>query len=295
MDTIQAFLDYLRLERNYSAHTITAYGNDIQSFSKYVLAEFKEQDITTAEYPYIRNWIVELVNSGISNRSINRKMSSLRSYYAFLQKTGIRDSTPLAKHKALKTEKKIQVPFSTSEIKSVLGDFNPETLEEFRDKAIIELFYSTGMRRSELVNLKIDDVDFSNRQVKVLGKRNKERILPLLDTAINSVTQYLEFRHEVSIDSSQFLFVTSKGVQVYDTLVYRIIRTYFDRVSTKVKKSPHILRHSFATHILNEGASLNAVKDLLGHSSLATTQIYTHNDVEKLKKAYGSAHPRNSK
>ena len=197
MDTIQDFLDYLRRERNYSAHTITAYGNDIQSFSKYVLTEFEEQDITTAEYPYIRNWIVQLVNSQISNRSINRKISSLRSYYGFLQKTGVRDGTPLATHKALKTERKIQVPFSTSEIKAVLGVFNPETLEEFRDKAIIELFYSTGMRRSELVNLRIDDVDFSNRQVKVLGKRNKERILPLLDTAINSVTQYLELRHEV--------------------------------------------------------------------------------------------------
>ena len=295
MESIQSFLDYLELEKNYSSHTVTAYRNDLKSFLNFVVKEFAEDTIEQIEYPFIRNWIVHLVSSKVSNRTINRKISSLRSYYKFLQKIGLREATPLSKHKALKTDKKIQVSFSTTEIKSVLEGIIPETFEDYRDRAIIELFYSTGMRRSELINLKQSDINFSQQQVKVIGKRNKERILPLINSTMTALEDYIDESKKEFDNIEGFLFLTSKGDKIYETLAYRIIKGYFAKVSTKLKKSPHILRHSFATHILNEGANLNAVKDLLGHSSLATTQIYTHNDVEKLKRAYESAHPRNSK
>lgn len=293
MASIQEFLEYLQLEKKYSPHTIAAYRNDLNRFSEFISSEFSEEHIAQIGYPLIRNWIVHLVSAKISNRSINRKISSLRSYYKFLQKIGERSSTPLAKHKALKTEKKLQVPFSPKEVATVLDNFHPECFEDYRDKAIIELFYSTGMRRTELINLKLSDVDLVLGKLKVLGKRNKERIIPLIPSVVNSLKEYLEARDSHNSTSHTFLFVTSKNDKVYETLVYRIINNYFSKVSSKVKKSPHIIRHSFATHLLNEGADLNAVKELLGHSSLAATQVYTHNDIAQLKKAYSKGHPRN--
>jgi integrase/recombinase XerC len=292
---LNSFLNYISLEKKYSPHTVTAYKNDLVSFQEFCIVEFESNDIVNVNYPQIRNWIVSLVNSGVSNRTINRKISSLKSFYKFLQKTKQLEINPLVKHNALKVAKRVQVPFSEKEINDVLNS-KPEIVdfESVRDKLIVELFYSTGMRRSELINLKLIDVDKSNKVVKVLGKRNKERFIPLLKSVLDSLAVYNEFRGQIKTNQS-FLFITKHGKKLYDTLVYRIINNYFSTVSLKVKKSPHVIRHSFATHLLNEGADLNSVKELLGHSSLASTQVYTHSSLGKLKEVYNQAHPRSEK
>ncbi|EAP87103.1 tyrosine-type recombinase/integrase [Croceibacter atlanticus] len=293
MATIKAFLDYLRLEKKYSIHTINAYNNDLVALSDFVSREFSETSINNIPYALIRSWIISLVDSGISNRTINRKVSSLKSYYSFLQKIEELEVSPLIKHKSLKVEKRLQVPFSKKEVSDVLSGFTLNSFEDYRDKAIVELFYSTGMRRSELINLKLSDINIANHYVKVLGKRNKERIIPLIESVSLTLRQYFEIKDAEFKESSKWIFVTSKNDKVYETLVYRIINNYFSKVSSKIKKSPHLLRHSFATHLLGEGANLNAVKDLLGHSSLAATQVYTNNDIAVIKRAYSASHPRN--
>lgn len=293
----KSFSDYLLLEKKYSPHTVTAYIKDLETFYEFCCTEYEIEKNENINYSQIRSWIILLVESNISNRSINRKVSSLNSYFKFLLKTRSIRVNPLAKHKALKTSKKIQVPFSENEVEMVLTDFDfGKTFEGFRDKLIIDLFYSTGIRRIELVNIKLSDFNLANKTLKVLGKRNKERIIPLLDSTIEAVNSYMSKRCDLQIiiDKEAF-FLTKKGVKIYETLVYRIINEYFSLVSLKVKKSPHILRHSFATHLLNQGADLNAVKELLGHTSLAATQVYTHNSIAELKKVYAKSHPRNSK
>ncbi len=292
---IAAFLEYLVLERKYSAHTVTAYKNDISSFFEFCNKEYETENLKDINYSQIRSWIVKLVDEGISNNSVNRKISSLKSFYKFLQKTGLKKSNPLAKHKSLKVAKKVQVPFTSKEINEVLNDLETGTdFKSLRDKLIVELFYSTGMRRAELIQLKLTSISFQSKTIKVLGKRNKERLIPLIPSVLKTIEEYLILRKEFAIDTN-FLFVTEKGNKVYETLVYRVINNYFSNVSTKVKKSPHILRHSFATHLLNQGADLNSVKELLGHSSLASTQVYTHNSLEKIKQVYNQAHPRSHK
>ncbi len=292
---INSFLDYLELEKKYSKHTTIAYQHDLNSFQTFCKNEYDNQSLRDANYAQIRTWIVSLVNSNISNRTINRKVSTLKSFYKFLQKTEQIASNPLVKHKALKVSKKIQVPFSEKEILSVLEEVDRDrNFESVRNKLIVELFYATGIRRSELVNLKISAIDFVNQTVKVFGKRNKERYIPLIKPTLSSLKEYIEFRDEIKTNEP-FLLLTKKGKKIYDMLVYRIINNYFSRVSSKVKKSPHIIRHSFATHLLNKGADLNSVKDLLGHSSLASTQIYTHSSLGKLKEVYNQAHPRSKK
>jgi integrase/recombinase XerC len=293
--SFKPFTDYLLLEKKYSPLTIKAYQKDLESFQKFNNDEFKEESINTVNYSQIRSWIIFLAETGIANRSINRKISSLNTYYKFLLKVGTLKINPLTKHRALKTSKKVQIPFSENEINTVLDDFNfDDSFEGIRNKLIIELFYSTGIRRIELVQLKLVDIDVSNSTLKVLGKRNKERLLPLINSVIETIKRYLIKRQELQIiNDKTYLFLTKKGIKIYETLVYRIINDYFSRASTKVKKSPHILRHSFATHLLNQGADLNAVKELLGHSSLAATQIYTHNSIAALKKVYAKTHPRN--
>lgn len=292
-----SFLDYLSLEKNYSKHTLIAYHKDLKDFYEYASSEFDFLTITKVSYPIIRSWIVKLVDDGVSNTTINRKISSLRTYYKYLLKIGDIEVSPLAKHKVLKTAKKLQVPFSEKEIEDVLEILNKE--KDFvgvRNKLIVELFYSTGMRRGELVSLKFNNVSILNKTIKVLGKRNKERIIPLLPSVINTITLYIDFRNSLnSISDKDFLLLTEKGNKLYETLVYRVINNYFSKASEKVKKSPHILRHSFATHLLSEGADIKSVKELLGHSSLASTQIYANNSISKLKQVYKNSHPRNSK
>ena len=293
--SFRAFTDYLQLEKKYSPHTVIAYLKDLETFQLFASKEFEYSDIVNINYSIVRSWIVALVDSGISNRTVNRKISSLKTYYRFLLKTKQIEINPLSKHKSLKTSKKIQVPFSENEITGVTDILeNQEGFEGIRNLLIVELFYSTGMRRAELINLKLNDVSFAQKTIKVLGKRNKERIIPLLPIVLHTIERYLPVREKLeNISNSDYLFLTAKGVKIYETLVYRIINTYFSKASEKVKKSPHILRHSFATHLLNEGADINSVKELLGHSSLASTQVYTQNSIAKLKEVYKNSHPRN--
>jgi len=295
--SFQPFTDYLLLEKNYSVLTVNAYQNDLEDFLEFIKNEYESNSVNKVNYSQIRSWIVLLVENGLSNRSINRKVSALNTYYKFLLKTGDINGNPLSKHRALKTSKKIQIPFSEAEIKTVLDDLNfADDFESVRDKFIIELFYSTGIRRIELVELKLTSIDLNAKTLKVLGKRNKERIVPLLKSVVQTAVKYLKLRNELErISDADILFLTKKGVKIYETLVYRIINDYFSLASSKVKKSPHILRHSFATHLLNQGADLNAVKELLGHSSLAATQVYTHNSIAELKKVHINAHPRSKK
>jgi len=293
--SIKSFIDYLQLEKKYSHNTIKAYENDIMSFSDYNKNEFDQSSINKVDYSQLRSWIVKLVESKISNRSINRKISSLNTYYKFLLKIEKIKKNPLDNHRALKTKKIIQLPFSEKEVISALDINNfKNSFEGRRDRLIIEMLYSTGIRRIELIGIKIKDIDFSGKRIKVLGKRNKERFIPMLESTISLLKGYMDYRNELKkIHNKDFLFLTSKGEKIYENLVYRITTKYFDYVSTKVKKSPHILRHSFATHLLNNGADLNAVKDLLGHSSLAATQVYTNRSIEEIKKVYSNTHPRN--
>ncbi|MHA6281229.1 tyrosine-type recombinase/integrase [Salinimicrobium sp. CAU 1759] len=292
----ERFFQYLELEKKNSVHTITAYRADLLAFSDFVETTYGEQDLKEVNYSQVRSWIVQLVEVGLSNNSINRKMSSLKAFYRFLQKTKQLEVSPLAKHRALKTNRKLQVPFSEAEVDTALLKIPAEGFEEVRNKLMVELFYSTGIRRSELIGIKLQDVDLSSGILKVNGKGNKERFIPLLSTVEITAKEYLEERKAVENDISEgYFFLTAAGVKMYDSLVYRTINNYFRGISSKLKKSPHILRHSFATHLLNQGAHLNAVKELLGHSSLAATQVYTHNSMAELNKVYQNAHPRNKK
>lgn len=292
-----AFRDYLQLEKNYSPHTVNAYLNDITSFHTFISNEFEQESLLEVNYSQIRSWIVSLVDANISNVSVNRKIASLKSFYKFLLKTKQMETSPLLKHKSLKTPKTLQIPFSEKELDDVLHHIQyPDGFEGIRDKLIIDLFYTTGIRRTELIHLKQNNFDESKATIKVLGKRNKERMLPVLPTILLQIKRYLTERAYLEhIIDSDYLFLTEKGKKMNDSLVYRLINKYFSGVSEKVKKSPHILRHTFATHLLNNGADLNSVKELLGHSSLASTQIYTHNSLAELKKVFNEAHPRNQK
>ncbi|MGV6831491.1 MAG: tyrosine-type recombinase/integrase [bacterium] len=295
--SVVSFLDYLLLEKNYSQYTIKAYNTDLNTFSDFIKEHYDVHSLKEVNYAMIRSWIITLSEKNISNRSINRKISSLNSYFKFLLKIEEISLNPLQKHKALKTSKKVQVPFSVKEIEEVIKLLEEDdSFEGQRNKAIIELFYSTGIRRSELINLKLNQLDLTNNSIRVLGKRNKERLLPLLPSIKQTLIAYISTRNNVNqIKDINHVFITSKGLKLYETLVYRIINNYFSYVSTKTKKSPHILRHSFATHLLNQGANLNAVKELLGHSSLAATQVYTHSSIAELKKVHGKTHPRSLK
>lgn len=295
--SLEAFVSYLSLEKNYSPHTSKAYHNDIVEFKNFCGQQFGLEDISQASYSLIRSWIVLLVESGVSNRSVNRKIASLKAYYKFLLGVGTLTINPLAKHRALKTSKKIEIPFSELEMGNVLSQIPfGNNFEGKRDKLIIELLYTTGIRRAELIDLKVKDVDYGAMTIKVLGKRNKERIVPLLPATKELFLEYYLERNTLkAIEDEAYIFLSGKGNKMYETLVYRIINKYLSLVSAKVKRSPHILRHTFATHLLNQGADLNSVKELLGHSSLASTQVYTHNSIAELKKVHFSAHPRSKK
>jgi len=290
----EAFSDYLLLEKKYSPHTVGAYLNDIVSFESFVKESFEQESIDLVNYSQVRSWIVFLVDQNISNVSINRKMASLKAFYKFLLKSKQIEVNPMLKHKSLKTPKVVQIPFSEKELKDLLDVMEaPVGFEEIRDRLIVEMFYVTGMRRAELIHLMVRNVDRSSNTIKVLGKRNKERIIPILPIIGGQIDLYIKERDGLeSLVDSDYFFVSKKGLKLSESFVYRLINSYFSRVSEKVKKSPHVLRHTFATHLLNNGADLNSVKELLGHSSLASTQVYTHNSLAELKKVYKGAHPR---
>ena len=291
----EAFEKHLALERNYSAHTVRAYLADLEEFAQYCLEAHGESGLEDLPYTLIRSWVISLMEAGLSGRSINRKTAALKSYYKFLVRIGRIQTSPLAGHRPIKSARKVEVPFSEDEMQRLLAEWpEADTYEDLRDQLIVELLYTTGMRRAELIGLTLSDLDLGRGTLKVLGKRNKERILPLLKGMAPRIGRYLEARDaEFPEAASDHFFLTGSGNKVYDTLVYRIINKYLSKVSAKSKKSPHILRHTFATHLLNQGADMNSVKELLGHTSLASTQVYTHNSIAELKRIHGSAHPRN--
>jgi len=291
----EAFRDYLQLEKKYSVHTVNAYLNDIAFFEAFNKTNFEQEGIEKVNYNQIRSWIVSLVNAEISNASVNRKMASLKSFYKFLLKIKQIEVNPMQKHRALKSSRVIQIPFSEKEMNDLMDVVvDPVGFEEVRDRLIVDLFYTTGMRRAELISLMVHNVDLSSNVVKVLGKRNKERIIPVLPVVIEQFNLYLKERSYLdNVVDADYFFISKKGLKLSESFVYRLINSYFSKVSEKVKKSPHVLRHTFATHLLNNGADLNSVKELLGHSSLASTQVYTHNSLAELKKVYTNAHPRN--
>ena len=292
---LQAYQDYLVKEKNYSPLTVQAYLADILSFQEYITAHQEQLSLEEISYSQIRSWIVVLVENNISNTSINRKVSALKSFYKFLLKIKEITINPLLKHKSLKTAKKVQIPFSEKELQDVFefNEYEPN-FEGIRNQLIIELFYTTGIRRAEMITLKNQHIDFSQKNIKVIGKRNKERIIPLLDCTLQLINRYKEQRNHLElISDSDVLILSKNGNKVSESFVYRLINEYFSTVSKKTKKSPHVLRHSFATHLLNNGADLNSVKELLGHASLSSTQIYTHSSLSELKKVYQEAHPRN--
>ncbi|MEN8765152.1 MAG: tyrosine-type recombinase/integrase [Wenyingzhuangia sp.] len=296
MELLQKFIEYLTLEKNYSTHTITAYQNDIHAFFCFVAREHEVSDPCLVPSVFVREWVLDLHDSGLSNRSVNRKITALKSFYNYLQKIEVVVESPLSNQKSLKRAQKVIIPFSEKEIDAVLTleDERYTPFENLRNKTMIHLFYATGIRQGELMGLEVQDVDFESATIKVLGKRNKERLVPLYPEILTLLKTYMEQREgmEVSIPN---LFLTARGGKLYNALVYRVINTYFSEVSTKEKRSPHVLRHSYATDMLSKGADLNSVKELLGHSSLAATQVYTHNSLEKLKQVYNQAHPRSAK
>lgn len=292
---LESYIEYLELERNYSYHTVKAYKKDLLLFKFYLEKELISS-VDEVNFSIVRGWVASLLEEGVSNRSINRKMAAVKSYFKFLLKVGIVKSNPTAAYKSLKVAKKVQIPFSTEEVLKLLdAPYDRSCFKESRDVLIIELLYATGIRREELIHLKMVDVDMGKHRVKVLGKRNKERIVPLVGSLIDHLQQYLKLRKGMLNERSEYLFITTSGDKIYPSLVYRVIKTYFSKVSSKVKISPHVLRHTFATHLLDKGADLNAVKELLGHTSLSSTQIYTHSSMALLKGVYGDAHPRSKK
>ena len=291
---IDKFIDYLSLEKSYSPNTIHAYYKDLKDFEKFSKSNFDNINIEESNYPIIRSWIVEMVNSGNSNRTVNRKISSLKSFFKFLIKTDSIKTSPLDQHMPLKQKKKIEVPFSKEEIFSLLdSDYFPDSYKGLLQKTIITFFYFTGVRRIELIELKESNLDLKSGVVKVLGKRNKERIIPLLPKIKDLLEKYISERNSV-IPKIEYdlVFLSNKGFKLSEKYVYRTVAEYFKLVSSKTKKAPHVLRHSFATHLINEGADINSVKELLGHASLSATQIYSHTSMEKIKEVFQKNHPR---
>ena len=291
---IQKFLDYLQFEKNYSSNTISAYKRDLTQYNKFIIENNSQLKIEEANYKIIRSWIVSMVNDNISNRSINRKVSSLKSFYNFLIKTDTINSSPLKAHTPLKQSKKIQVPFSQDEINSLLdSDFFTNDYRGVLQKTIITFFYFTGVRRIELITLKESDVSIESSTVKIMGKRSKERIIPILPKLKKAIIFFMEIKLKFHGQApSDYLFISKNGGQLSEKFVYRTVNKYFKLVSPKIKKAPHVLRHSFATHLINEGADINSVKELLGHSSLSATQVYSHTSMERIKEVFKNSHPR---
>ena len=296
---LESFLEYLSLEKNYAKHTISSYRKDVLDFYAFMSGfkedgSFSEQSLKLVDYDDLRAWMIFLLESGKSRRTVNRKMSAMQSFFKFLVNIEELVSNPLQGHKVLKAEKKVQIPFSKEELELLNRDADFSSFTSSRNEVIIDLLYTTGMRRAELISLCLKDLDWEQRQLKVLGKGSRYRILPIIEATAVKIKKYLEFRREIPTEAEELL-ITEKGNKCYPNLVYRVINSYLSNVTSKLKKSPHMMRHSFATHLLDEGADLNTVKELLGHSSLAATQIYAHSSLAKLKQVYNLSHPRGEK
>jgi integrase/recombinase XerC len=283
----EKFLHYLKHEKRYSVHTILSYTTDLEQFIKFLFSEFQINSVKKVNFQFVRSWIANLLNNNISARSVNRKITTLKTYFRFLRKEDILELSPMQKIISPKTPKRLAVFVEEIKMEELFNeiDFGEGFLAQ-RDRFILELFYFTGIRLSELINLKNKDIDYSNSTILVLGKRNKERLIPLTSPILANIKKLS------SLNKSEFLFITEKGKQISAKQVYRLVNKYLSMVTSLDKKSPHILRHTFATHMLNNGADINAIKEILGHTSLNATQRYTHNTIEKLKTVYKQAHPR---
>lgn len=286
------FISYLRFEKRYSDHTIFAYENDLEQYERYCSEFHNEVDVLDSKL--IRFWMINMIESGLSNRSVHRKLSSLRSYSKFLLKKGVIKTNPVSSVLKPKLRKRLPVFVENDKMNDFLNDYDfGDDYSGMRNRLIIEIFFQTGIRRIELINLKLNSFDNELKHLKVLGKRNKERIIPIRSELLALIMPYINIRDETFPgNESDSLFLSNKGKPVYPRMIYNIVNNYLNYVTSLEKKSPHVLRHSFATHLLNNGAELNAIKELLGHSNLAATQIYTHNSFEKLKSIYHKAHPR---
>jgi integrase/recombinase XerC len=294
MNSSESFVRYLRFEKRYSPHTVASYEHDLLQFGKYLKEQYELNEPQDADHMMIRSWLVQLMEEKISSRSVNRKISSLRTFFNFLLKNKKVSRNPMLKILRPKEASRLPVFIDEPRIEMLFdkADFG-DGFTAARDRLIMELFYATGMRLSELCNIREKDIDIYNCTIKVLGKRNKERIIPFTDVLKKLISNYKsERRKALSGITHDYLFVTDDGTKIYHKLVYRIVNKYLGLVSTSEKKSPHVLRHTFATHMLNNGADINSIKEILGHANLAATQVYTHNTIEKLKKVYKQAHPR---
>ncbi|MDV3309227.1 MAG: tyrosine-type recombinase/integrase [Cyclobacteriaceae bacterium] len=302
----ESFLKYLRYEKRVSPHTLAAYQNDLRQFEKFISNTFPQESLERAEHNVIRSWIIELVDQGLDATSINRKIACLRTFYKFLRIHGALNADPMSRIRVLKTRKRLPDFVREENMKSALdasasaddaktekreGKKSESIFSIKRKQLIIELLYGTGMRLSELIGLKETDIDLKNCVIKVLGKRNKERIIPFPQSLVSLISEYRKLKQEATPGAADRLIVTDSGLPSYPMMIYRIVRQCLQESGSK-RKSPHILRHTYATHLLDRGAEINAVKDLLGHSSLAATQVYTHNSMEKLRKIYEQAHPK---
>lgn len=295
MDIIDQFLRYLEIEKRYSPHTLVAYSTDLDQYLKFQLISSDKQKVLEANSKVIRAFVVDLLEHGLSNRSVHRKITTLKTFYKFLRKQGLILTDPTAKTILPKTEKRLPEFIPQKNINQYI-DQNPIDHMDYvfkRDLLIVELFYDTGMRLSELIGIRDRDIDFSNLTLKVIGKRNKQRSIPISMNLSRLIKEYIQTKTETfNLECEDYLFLTDKGKKLYPMMVYRLIRSILNEITTANKRSPHVLRHTFATHMLNNGADINAIKELLGHANLAATQIYTHTSFEKLKDIYKQAHPR---
>ena len=291
---IDSFLKYLQYEKRLSPNTVLAYQIDLQQLSDFLIKEHAHHEISTASYSLIRTWIVSLVESGLEAASVNRKIACLRSFFKFLLKQEVISKDPMSKITVLKAKKRLPRFVKEDDMVNLLDNQTfDETFEGQRNRLILEIFYCTGIRLSELINLKERSIDLTNRTIKVLGKRNKERVIPFSASLVPLIENYISIRNrEIEMKDHGNLFVRDDGQACYPMMIYKIVKKYLDQFPGVEQRSPHILRHTYATHLLNKGADLNAVKDLLGHTSLAATQVYTHNSMEKLKKIFEQAHPK---
>jgi len=293
MEAIKTFIDYLRFEKRYSKHSLIAYETDLGQLAVYLKDQYSLTELKEIQATFIRSWLVTLMEKGLDPRSITRKISSLKSFYKYALKSNWVEVSPMGKITSPKVPKRLPVYVEAEKLDNLLDSEEykfPDDFGGIRDHLIIELFYGTGMRLSELIGLDIGDVDLRQRQLKVTGKRNKQRIIPLFPALAEQISKYLYQRNGISSPVNSLL-ILENGKTLYPGFVYRLVKEKLSLISTQEKRSPHVLRHSFATEMLNKGAELNAIKEILGHANLSATQVYTHNTIEKLKEAYKKAHP----
>lgn len=290
---ILSFIDYLHIERRYSPHTLTAYRSDLESFESFIREDDLETNIQDVSTAHIRSWVVYLLEQDHASRTVQRKVSSLKGFFKYLRKIGYRKDNPVRVINGPKVPKRLPTTVEKDGMSMLFAsdEMFGEDLSGLRDRALLTLFYSTGMRLAEVISSKLSDLSYMDMTLRVIGKRDKERIIPLSGPAIAGIKSYLELRDREGVHSD-FLFLTDSAEPLYPKFVYRKVNHYLGRVSSLSKRSPHVLRHTFATHLLENGAELQSIKEILGHTNLAATQVYTHNSIERLKKIHGQAHPK---